>query len=858
MPKDTPPPNSPHDDPRTLRQGETGASESARLSTQHDATPTAGVPKIPGHVLVELLGEGGNGQVWRGMQISTRKEVAIKIFTQTGGLDWLFLQREVERLTRLDRHPHVVTLLDAQLGGRTPFYIMDLMEGGSLQQFVGADRPPAPKRILRWVEQICEAMQYIHAKGLIHCDLKPANILIDEQDNIRIADFGQSRVFTDYAATLGTLFYMAPEQAAIGSPDRPVQPDVRWDIYALGATLHAVLTGRTPRACPETMERLESASGLNEKLEFYQSICGTRLDVRGALAEQSGTTVDLAAVAEMCTSPKPADRYKTMAGVLRDISAIKECRPVTPLAGSYAYRVRKYVQRNPVRLVLTAALLVSLVSFAVNAKVQANRIAIAHNKTLEAKRVAEQEAESATRIAEFLVGLFNTPDPTKSGGDTITAREILDRGVSRIGTELDGQPLIKARLMNTMGSVYSNLGLYAQAEPLLEESLRLLEDEYGDQNERVANALTDLASLHRDNKNLNHAVETARRAMDIRTQLYGHEHPLVATSQHYLGVTLRASGQFSDAEELLRKAVSMRRKLLGPQHRDLAKSLENLAGVLLQLRRIDEAEPYVMEAMEIRRAVLSADDPDLAASLDMLAQVRYRQGDFAEAARLVGESIDIFRKRLEPNHPIVCDKMNNLARVLRKLGDFDEAERVLIEALNLRISRYGEHNEFVALSLNNLGEFHIDKEDFDKAESYLTRALDIRRELLRGHPKMATTLVNLANVYEHKSDHSQAAALYREAIDILDDKLPADNFRLAILKSTFGGCLDTLNRNEEARTVLLNCLDVIRVKDKPPFDDTVATIQRLQSVSRKLGDDTAYESYERELAKLHALPVKTD
>ncbi|MFQ5415400.1 MAG: serine/threonine-protein kinase, partial [Phycisphaerae bacterium] len=374
-------PDQPHvpdpPDPRTLIQSQDLVRESLQRSVPDASGQDPDAPAVPGYVLRELIGEGAYGQVWRAWQLRTRKEVAVKVFTQTSGLDWIFLQREVERLTRLDRHPHIVTLLDANLTGDPPFYAMDLIEGGSLQQFVNPDHTASKKRVVRWMEQLCEAMQYVHAKGLLHCDLKPANILIDGQDNVRVCDFGQSRVFTDTGTSFGTLFYMAPEQATLATEDRAVHPDVRWDIYALGATLHAVLAGHAPRATAQNIAKLDAASTLDERLETYRRLC--RTDPPWTPVGNSGNNADprrhqpeptrknsgdpaarvdreLAAVVGMCLATVPVDRYKTMAGVLRDVAAIKQCRPVSPLAGSVVYRAKKHVQRNPVRLGLAVAL----------------------------------------------------------------------------------------------------------------------------------------------------------------------------------------------------------------------------------------------------------------------------------------------------------------------------------------------------------------------------------------------------------------------------------------------------------------------------------------------------------------------
>ncbi len=172
--------------------------------------------------------------------------MAVKVFTQRKGVNWIFLQREVERLIKLDKHPNIVSLLDADLTGEPAYYVLDFLEGGSLDGFVNPKSPAPVVKAAKWMEEIAEALAYVHSKGLIHCDLKPANILLDEGGHVRVADFGQSRIVTDSAGALGTLFYMAPEQAVAAKEGELVQPDVRWDIFGLGTTMCAILTGKVP------------------------------------------------------------------------------------------------------------------------------------------------------------------------------------------------------------------------------------------------------------------------------------------------------------------------------------------------------------------------------------------------------------------------------------------------------------------------------------------------------------------------------------------------------------------------------------------------------------------------------------
>ena len=347
----------------SIREGETIAQPELAQKFSREQSVPKGVeqhpeaPKLAGYILTRPLGKGAFAQVWRAWQIRTRKTLAVKVFSQSHGVNWLYLQREVERLIRLDKHPNIVSLFDADLTGDPPYYAMDLMEGGSLERYVGSQERPPEGAVARWAEEISDALAYVHAKGLLHCDLKPANVLLDEQGHARVADFGQSRILTESAGALGTLFYMAPEQAVVAEDSVELHPDVRWDVFALGTTLYAVLAGRLPFG--EQRSKLEAAVGLKARLTAYRdAVAGSRLlwDPAAPPAEE-----DLRAIIDKCAAPSPDARYEGVTGVKADLDAMRRRFPVSPLAGRRGYRARRFIQRNLALVVLGAAALAGLV-----------------------------------------------------------------------------------------------------------------------------------------------------------------------------------------------------------------------------------------------------------------------------------------------------------------------------------------------------------------------------------------------------------------------------------------------------------------------------------------------------------------
>jgi WD40 repeat protein len=301
-------------------------------------------PLIPGYELLGLLGQGAFAEVWEARQARTQKRVALKVFKNKSGAQWLFLQREIERLSQLDKHPYVVSLLDADLSAEPPYYTMDLLPEGSLEKRVDPAAPLSTAQAAQWMEEVAQALAYTHSKGLIHCDLKPANILQDEQGHVRVMDFGHSRILTPSAGGLGTLHYMAPEQTLLAEPGRVFQPDLRWDLFALGTSFHALLSGRMPWA--EARPKLESLEHLRDKLRFYRETVAAEPLPDLQRLSHGRVDRDLAAIIARCASADPSQRYASAAEVLDELKARRLERHVSAAAGHPLHDSAKFLHRN--------------------------------------------------------------------------------------------------------------------------------------------------------------------------------------------------------------------------------------------------------------------------------------------------------------------------------------------------------------------------------------------------------------------------------------------------------------------------------------------------------------------------------
>ncbi|TWU24442.1 Serine/threonine-protein kinase PknB [Novipirellula galeiformis] len=306
---------------RTQYQTAGGQSASKKLSLEATTPPA----EVPGYRLQKFLGAGAFGQVWVGLDLNTGRSVAVKFYLHRSGVNWSLLSREVKNLVQLSADRHVVQVLEVGWDAVPPYYVMELVSGGSLEDFLEHNRPMPVIEAVDMFRKIVIGLNHCHGKGVLHCDLKPANILLSEDNEPRLADFGQSRMSHDQTPALGTLFYMAPEQADLNST-----PDASWDVYAVGAILYRLLTGAPPYRDDSIVEQIDTAGSLPKRLEHYRQAIQNSPPPEGHLR---GHGVDrmLGRIVNRCLAADPADRYGNAQQILQDLDRRDRIRARRPL-----------------------------------------------------------------------------------------------------------------------------------------------------------------------------------------------------------------------------------------------------------------------------------------------------------------------------------------------------------------------------------------------------------------------------------------------------------------------------------------------------------------------------------------------
>jgi len=290
-------------------------AERARSKDRSEALPR---PEVPGYDMEQKLGAGSYGEVWLAIHKNTGRRVAIKFFSRFKGLDWPLLKREVGKLVEVVSERRVVHLLHVGWDADPPYYVMEFLSGGSLADRLSGRTLPV-RDTVAVVREVAEALVYLHGKAILHCDLKPANVLLDDRGQIRLADFGQARLSSEAGPAVGTLFYMAPEQAEAGA-----RPDVRSDIYSLGALAYTMLTGKPPYSRASGSEGIATSGSTQERIERYRKL----IDESPSPSEHhrvEGIDRALVAIIDRCLEKDPEKRFENVPHVLESL-AVRERR----------------------------------------------------------------------------------------------------------------------------------------------------------------------------------------------------------------------------------------------------------------------------------------------------------------------------------------------------------------------------------------------------------------------------------------------------------------------------------------------------------------------------------------------------
>ncbi len=819
------------------------------LTSQSDLKPRP--ERIGAYRIIRAIGEGGMGVVYEAEQEAPRRIVALKVI-RAGVASPNLLRRfehEAQILGKLD-HPGIAQIYEAGTAdtgaGPQPFFAMELVRGQPLTDYAD-DKKLATRQRLELFARVAEAVQHAHQKGVIHRDLKPGNILVTDDGQVKILDFGVARATdadiqtstmqTDIGQLIGTVPYMSPEQAA-GDPD---ELDTRSDVYALGVIAYQLIAGRLPYDLEEKM--------IHEAVRVIREDDPTPLSAINRVFRG-----DIEIIIGKALQKDKDRRYQSASDFASDIHRYLTDEPIVARPPSTWYQLSKFAKRNKalvsgVAAVLAVSVIGSVVSvtFALG-EAEQKQLAIDNaDDARDAQALAEQremeailQTDNAKEINNFLTDdlLAAVAPSAESGkGKDVLMRDVLAEASKKIDTasaeggRFADKPLIEASIRATLGVTYRKLGEYAAAEPHLERARMLRRRELGEEHPDTLRSMNNLAILYADQGRYEEAEPLDVQTLQLMKRVLGDEHPDTLWSMNSLASLYIDQGRYEEAEPLYVKTLEIRKRVLGEGHPDTLMSMGNLALLYWKQGHYEEAEPLNVQTLQIMKRVLGEEHPDTLWSMNSLAVLYIDQGRYEEAKPLYLKTLEIRKRVLGEGHPDTLQSMHNLAGLYRIQGHYEEAEPLYLKTLEIQKRVLGEEHPDTLRSMNNLAILYADKGRYEEAEPLHATALEIQKRVLgEEHPDTLASMNELAGLYTNQGRYDEAEPLHLKTLEIKQRVLGDEHPYTMISVGNLANLYRIQGRYDEAELLHLETLEIQKRVLGEEHPDTLWSVSNLATL----------------------------
>jgi tetratricopeptide (TPR) repeat protein len=821
--------------------------------------------------IVRLLGQGGMGTVYEAEQEQPRRSVALKVikpgFCTPEGLRRF--EHESQALGRL-QHSGIAQIYEAGTAdtglGPQPYFAMELIRGQTLAAHVEAFQSSTRQR-LELMVRICEAVHHAHQRGLIHRDLKPGNILVDETGQPKILDFGVARMtgneaegtrLTDAGQIVGTLTYMSPEQVLAD----PSELDCRSDVYSLGAILYEMLSGRLPhnvshRQLPEAVRMIRE--------DDPTSLSSISRNYRG----------DIETIVGKALEKDKARRYASAADLSADIQRYLGDEPIAARPPSAFYQLQKFARRHramvggvvAVFVVLAAGIVVST-SQAIRANragqaalVERNRAlqaeerarverdlalraqqtaTLERNRALTEKQRADDEAATAKAVNNFLqqdllaqASAKQQARPDSKPDPDLKVRTALERAAAGITGKFDKQPLVEAAIRQTIGMTYRDLGLYPEAQRQLEKALSLRRHLLGEEHPDTLASMGDLAILYRDQSKRVQAELLLAKVLNVQRRVLGADRPETLETAHELAQVYDENGKTALAEPLLTETLKARRRVLGEDHPDTLLTMGTLGSLYQEQGKYAEAERLLTKALSVQRRVWGENHPETLDTMNSLASLYSTEGKYAQAEPLYLDTLAIKRRVLGEEHSETLVTMNNLAFLYRTEGKYAQAEPLQTRAFEIQRRVLGEEHSETLASMNNLAVLYQEEGKYAQAEPLLVKGLEIHRRMLgESHPDTMRSMNNLAGLYMRQGKYAQAEHLMIDVVSVRRRVLGEENPLTLLSANNLAKVYEVQGKYAQAEPLYLKSLELQRRLLGEEHPDTLGSVNYLGTLYR--------------------------
>lgn len=724
---------------------------------------------IGGYEIIGPLGSGGAGDVFKARQNNDGFEhtVAIKLAPVGRYSSWVLdsFNNELNMLLSLN-HPNIERLYEGGVSAdNIPYLVVEYIDGEHLNVHCDQHQLKLRARISLFI-QVCDAVATLHQSLIIHRDIKMSNIMVDQQGTAKLLDFGLAK-FTDIGGrdesaemTLSgwmmTLAYASPEQV------KGELITTASDVYALGVVLHALLCGQLPHQI-KAHDLADAAKQItevippppSEHITDASSVSQVEPNLRGKLKGE------LDAIVSKALQKDPLRRYSSAQQLAEDLQRYLHHQPVLASPDSVWYRMKKFTQRHAIGVASTSLFVMALVLLSV----------LLFNRSVELEQsllATQQEKQRVRQVTDFLIDVFKTSDPLLSQTEVVDVKTLLDHASEQLASQFTDQPATRAKLYETLGSVYLNMSDVQQAELLLQEANRINTER--SPQDRLEALLIEAQLLQSKGD-----IKPALALLDLFNQQQGTLNlPIALVMKMALlqGQLLSQIGDPTAAIQVINEAKARlaRAEPMADEYRirQLEADMNHLLGsVYWKLGDWPQVKKHYQASYQSHVQRLGNAHHLTLRSLSALGVLDYARGRFSEALDKLNEVLKQRQQQLGDNHYLTAEAHNRVGAAFYELGQLADAEAHYQAAVQgLQDSGLGQSIKLTRV-LNNLGLIKRQQKQYQAAAALFSRALVIQTELLgETHPDLAAMVNNLGLTAYDQNLLPEALEWFQKSYDL--------------------------------------------------------------------------------------------
>jgi len=758
------------------------------FSLINDDIPDYKIGTILGeYELLEKLGQGGMSQVYKAKRLKSgaQKQVAIKIFSPQGHSLFLLENfiNEQKILSELS-HPNIVGMLHGdKTDDNTTYLVMELIDNAlPINQYFKQSHATVDKKIT-FISQCANALSYSHANLIIHRDLKPDNILVDQNDKLKIVDFGIAKLISnDLTGNNTTIMALTPSYAA---PEQinSEKISVTTDVFSLAVVALELLAGK--QFLPQ--DRLIK-SCINDEQAINGCLKSLKVDK------------DLKNILRQALQQNPQNRYASMQSFCNDLDNFLLQKPVNATAQSIYYRLKKFAHRRSALFATMVSLLVSLIIGLAVSLWQYQQIKI--------------ESGKAQQVKQFMLDTFNVTNPNISGGNEVSAKDLLRIAAVKLNDNSSMNPLIKFELYQSLAIANDQLGFSQEAIDLLKQSLKIKPNStksiaYLASNYLQANELNALEHLL-SNTNETKFISEIDRAKFSLTR----------------AKNLSSSGDSNKAIELINEIKNLN---------EVKESDIEIIAIQQVLAEIYYHKSGYDKSIKILKSILSQSDLSLTHTLILstkldLGRSYNSMGKHGLALSEFVEIESLYKQILGDKHPDLGRLYLRMSSSFKATGQIEKAHDYAQLSYDTNINVFGNKGSRVASSLNMLAVLSYTEGNLDKAIEFTDKAIKILEQSYDlNHPKILEIKTNLATLFGFKKQYNKSLDILNQVYAVQKDKLGSNNFATLNTEHNIINALTHLKQLQEAKKLALEHLQRVRNNFSP---ESILTINAYTSLAQ--------------------------